>query len=68
MAESDWDNTVAQAAPATPKPNFKIKSKSKATFNPAPMEGHNEQKVQPDIEDGGKQQEQKRGSSITYCT
>ena len=34
-AESDWDNTVAQAAPATPKPNFNIKSRSRATFNTA---------------------------------
>lgn len=35
MAESDWDNTVAQAAPATPKPNFKMKSRSRATFSAA---------------------------------
>ena len=31
-----------------------------------PMEGHNEQKVQPDIEDGGKQQEQKRRHRIPH--
>ena len=31
------------------------------------MEGHNEQKIQPDIEDGGKQQEQKRRYRIPHA-